>query len=110
MNIKKVTGTVLAAVMLSGSGIALAKVKAAKAEMLNRQEQEWLYSGGNPLSSSSYIHNTGTNLEDACAGGVNMFGIKAEASASNPDQPVIDSELQSTIQSGGSSDRVFRQP
>ncbi|GAA4786131.1 hypothetical protein GCM10023231_12560 [Olivibacter ginsenosidimutans] len=48
MHFKKITGTVLVAVMLSGGTISVAKVRAERAANAARADQEWLYDDSLP--------------------------------------------------------------
>ncbi|MGK9124576.1 hypothetical protein M1D52_10655 [Olivibacter sp. SA151] len=108
MNIKKITGTVLMAAMLSGSGIALAKTASKKAVSALQTEHNWIYNSGDPTEASSYTR-TNEDLADVCESGANMCGIKAPES-SNPNQPLISAQLEAEILSGQETDNVFRQP
>lgn len=99
MNIKKITGTVLAAVMLSGSTIAVAKVKAEKAEMAARQDQEWLLQPGqSPTEAESYTLTS--NLDSQCPGQGQVCGIIAPATVDNMPDLEKDTGFISRIQSG----------
>ncbi|MFC6101494.1 hypothetical protein [Olivibacter domesticus] len=106
MNVKKITGTVLVAAMLSGGGIALAKAKATKAEMAARQDQEWAYTpdpedaNPDPTQASNYTQVGSLN----CPGGDELCGITAPAAGSQPDldkDPNFRTRIQSLDQTQG---------
>lgn len=104
MNIKKITGTVLAAVMLSGSTIAVAKVKAAKAASKLQTNQQWVYdtNASDPTDPQNYTQYTGEGgLSELCEQVTGICGINAPMDPSSPPtarKPLIDEDLQQRIE------------
>lgn len=110
MNTKKITGTILLAAMLSGGGLAAAKVSHNKAVKALQTEQDWVLNNAtaDPTVASNYSPYTSGDIANACGGDENVCGIKAPANAMN--QPQISNELRAEIEAGEQTQHVFLQP